>query len=67
MCNLRFAANHAKQSFQCALMCPCAQITDQKVHIFSTVILASHSSYSLSPLGVAMRSSQLLIGSFYLF
>ena len=32
--NLRFAAlNHAKQrSFQCALMCPCAQITDQKVH-----------------------------------
>ena len=36
-------------------------------YIFSTVILASHSSYSLSPLGVAMRSSQLLIGSFYLF
>ena len=31
--NLRFAANYAKQrSFQCALMCPCAQITDQKVH-----------------------------------
>ena len=32
--NLRFAAiNHAKQrSFQCALMCPCAQITDQKVN-----------------------------------
>ena len=31
--NLRLAANHAKQrSFQCALMCPCAQITDQKVH-----------------------------------
>ena len=35
--------------------------------IFSTVILASHSSYSLSPLGVAMRLSQLPIGSFYLF
>ena len=32
--------------------------------IFSTVILASHSSHSLSPLGVAMRSSQLPIGSF---
>ena len=32
--NLRFAAiNHAKQrSFQCALMYPCAQITDQKVN-----------------------------------
>ena len=31
--NLRFAAiNHAKQRFQCALMCPCAQITDQKVN-----------------------------------
>ena len=31
--NLRFAAiNHAKQTFQCALMCPCAQITDQKVN-----------------------------------
>ena len=32
--NLRFAAiNHAKQrSFQCALMCPCARITDQKVN-----------------------------------
>ena len=32
--NLRFAAiNHAKQkSFQCALMCRCAQITDQKVN-----------------------------------
>ena len=31
---LRFEAiNHAKQrSFQCALMCPCAQITDQKVN-----------------------------------
>ena len=30
--NLRFAAiNHAKQRFQCALMCTCAQITDQKV------------------------------------
>ena len=32
--NLRFAViNHAKQrSFQCALMCPCAQIIDQKVN-----------------------------------
>ena len=40
-----------------------------KLHrnIFSTVILASHSSCSLSPLGVAMRRSQLPIGSFYLF
>ena len=38
-----------------------------KVYIFSTVILASHSSRSLSPLGVAMRLSQLPIGSFYLF
>ena len=33
-------------------------------YIFSTVILASHSPCSLSPLGVAMRSSQLPIGSF---
>ena len=39
----------------------------EKKNIFSTVILTSHSSYSLSPLGVAMRSSQLPIGSFYLF
>ena len=38
-----------------------------KVYIFSTVILASQSSRSLSPLGVAMRLSQLPIGSFYLF
>ena len=38
-----------------------------KVYIFSTVILASHSSRSLSPLGVTMRLSQLPIGSFYLF
>ena len=36
-------------------------------HIFSTIILASNSSCSLSPLGVAMRLSQLPIGSFYLF
>ena len=31
--NLRFAViNHAKQRFQCALMCPCVQITDQKAN-----------------------------------
>ena len=38
-----------------------------KVYIFSTVMLASHSSRRLSPLGVAMCLSQLPIGSFYLF
>ena len=39
-----------------------------KVYIFSTIILASHSySRNLSPLGVAMRLSQLPIGSFYLY
>ena len=38
-----------------------------KVYIFYTVILAFHSSRTLSPLGVTMRLSQLPIGSFYLF
>ena len=42
-------------------------VSKDSVNIFSTDILASHSSYSLAPLGVVMRSSQLLIGLFYLF
>ena len=43
------------------------RIQNNMDNIFSTVILASHSSCSLSPLSVAMRSSQFPIGSFYLF
>ena len=46
---------------------PVERVGREEIYFPLLYILASHSSYSLSPLDVAMRSSQLLIGSFYLF